>query len=41
MSVVDIYLAGGSDEVRNVWARATEIAMGGDGTLRYSEALSM
>jgi hypothetical protein len=24
-----------------VWARATEIAMGGDGTLRYSEALSM
>ncbi len=30
-----------SESVRQAWARATEIAMGGDGTLRYSEALSM
>ena len=32
---------GGSESVRQAWARATEIAMGGDGTLRYSEAMSM
>ena len=32
---------GGSESVRQAWARATEIAMGGDGTLRYSEAVSM
>lgn len=30
-----------SESVRQAWARATEIAMGGDGTLRYSEAVSM
>jgi len=41
MSVVDIYLAGGSAQVREVWARATEIAMGGDGTLRYSEYVAI
>ena len=32
---------GGSESVHQAWARATEIAMGGDGTLRYSEAMSM
>jgi len=31
----------GNEVVRNLWERATEIAMGGDGTLRYSEAVSM
>jgi len=30
-----------NEVVGNLWARATEIAMGGDGTLRYSEAVSM
>ena len=30
-----------NEVVGNLWARATEIAMGGDGTLRYSEAMSM
>lgn len=33
--------ARGNEVVGNLWARATEIAMGGDGTLRYSEAVSM
>jgi hypothetical protein len=28
-------------QVREVWARATEIAMGGDGTLRYSEYVAI
>jgi hypothetical protein len=32
---------GAHGAVCEAWARATEIAMGGDGTLRYSEALSM
>lgn len=30
-----------SDAVSEVWARATEIAMGGDGTLRYSEYVAI
>jgi hypothetical protein len=30
-----------NEVVRDLWLRATEIAMGGDGTLRYSEAVSM
>ena len=30
-----------SESVREVWARATEIAMGGDGTLRYSEYVAI
>ena len=30
-----------SESVRQVWARATEIAMGGDGTLRYSEYVAI
>jgi coenzyme F420-reducing hydrogenase alpha subunit len=30
-----------SESVREAWARATEIAMGGDGTLRYSEYVAI
>jgi coenzyme F420-reducing hydrogenase alpha subunit len=30
-----------SESVRQAWARATEIAMGGDGTLRYSEYVAI
>jgi hypothetical protein len=33
--------ARGNEVVGNLWARATEIAMGGDGTLRYSEAVAI
>lgn len=32
---------GAHGRIVEVWARVTEIAMGGDGTLRYSEAVSM
>lgn len=32
---------GAHGRIVEVWARVTEIAMGGDGTLRYSEAMSM
>ncbi len=32
---------GGSESVHQAWARATEIAMGGDGTLRYSEYVAI
>jgi hypothetical protein len=39
-----VNLLGGNGDhgkVREVWARATEIAMGGDGTLRYSEYVAI
>lgn len=32
---------GAHSRIVELWERATEIAMGGDGTLRYSEAVSM